>query len=167
VPGYLYPVLGSQSLNRAVRITRSRQRALGRALKGPGRERDILLQVFKSAGAAVLAWQFARAVLHSDQPFLAPLAALITVHATVYRSVRGAAQLTAAVLAGVLLAFLAARTLGVDWYSLGGVLVVALFVARWHRLGDSGLQMPITALLAMTIAGGVRDTAASRRPCST
>ena len=93
-------------------------------------------------------------LLHSEQPFLAPLAALITVHATVYRSVRGAAQLVVAVLAGVLLAFLAARTLGLEWYSLAGVLTVALFLGRWHRLGDSGLQVPITALLAMTIAGG-------------
>lgn len=144
-------------------VTRSRQRALGRALAGPGRERDQLLQILKSAAAAVAAWQVSRLLLHSDQPFLAPLAALITVHATVYRSVRSAAELSAAILAGVMLAFLTARLLGVQWWSLGLVLVVALVVARWHRLGDNGLQVPITALLAMTIAGGVRDTALEAR----
>ncbi len=146
---------------------RSRGRALRRALRGPGRERDTLLQVLKSAAAAVLAWQVSRLVLHSDQPFLAPLAALISVHATVYRSVRGAAQLVVAVLAGVMLAFLAARTLGVEWYSLGAVLVLALFLARWNRLGDAGLQVPITALLAMTIAGGVQETALEARVVET
>ena len=141
-------------IDRGLRVARSRQRALVRAVEGPGRERDVLVQIAKSAGAAVVAWQVAKVALHSHQPFLAPLAALITVHATVYQSVRGAAQHVLAVLAGVLLAFLAARTLGVEWYSLGLVLVVALVIARWQRLGDSALQVPTTALLALTIAGG-------------
>jgi len=153
--------------DKALRGARSRQRALGRAVEGPGRERDVLVQIAKSAGAAVVAWQVAKVVLHSHQPFLAPLAALITVHATVYQSVRGAAQHVLAVLAGVLLAFLAARTLGVEWYSLGLVLVVALVIARWQRLGDSALQVPTTALLALTIAGGVQDTALEARVVET
>ncbi len=154
-------------IDRALRVARSRQRALGRAVEGPGRERDVLVQIGKSAGAAVVAWQVARVGLDSHQPFLAPLAALITVHATVYQSVRGAAQHVLAVLAGVLLAFLAARTLGVEWYSLGLVLVVALVIARWQRLGDSALQVPTTALLALTIAGGVQDTALEARVVET
>lgn len=156
-----------QSLQRGRRVARSRQRDLARAVRTPGRERDDLLQVAKSAAAAVLAWQVARLSLHSDQPFLAPLAALITVHATVYQSVRGAAQHVLAVLAGVILAFLAARALGVEWYSVGLVLVAALLVARRHRLGDSGLQVPTTALLAMTIAGGVQETALEARVVET
>jgi len=153
--------------DKALRGARSRQRALGRAFEGPGRERDVLVQIAKSAGAAVVAWQVAKVVLHSHQPFLGPLAALITVHATVYQSVRGAAQHVLAVLAGVLLAFLAARTLGVEWYSLGLVLVVALVIARWQRLGDSALQVPTTALLALTIAGGVQDTELEARVVET
>jgi uncharacterized membrane protein YccC len=156
-----------ESSARSLRIAQSHRRAVARAFEGPGRERDVLVQVAKSAGAAVVAWQLARVALHSSQPFLAPLAALITVHATVYQSLRGAAQHVLAVLAGVLLAFLAARSLGVEWYSLGLVLVVALLLARWHRLGDSGLQIPTTALLAMTIAGGVQETALESRVVET
>jgi gas vesicle protein len=151
------------SVERSRRILRSRRRALARAASGPGRERDVVVQIVKSAAAAVVAWQVARLALGSDQPFLAPLAALITVHATVYQSLRGAAQHVLAVLAGVLLAFLVTRALGVEWWSLGLVLVLALALARWHRLGDSGLQVPTTALLAMTIAGGVQDTALEAR----
>ena len=41
-------------IDRALRVARSRQRALGRALEGPGRERDVLVQIAKSAGAAVV-----------------------------------------------------------------------------------------------------------------
>ena len=44
----------------------------------------------KAAGAAVLAWVVARSVLGLAQPFLAPWAALLTVHATVYRTSRAA-----------------------------------------------------------------------------
>ena len=61
----------------------------------------------KAVGAAVLAWVLARSVFGLAQPFLAPWAALLTVHATVYRTfTRGLQQVAAAVL-GVLLAFAA------------------------------------------------------------
>jgi uncharacterized membrane protein YccC len=157
MPELLHPV-------RHVRYeARSHGRSVVRAFRSPGRERDTLVQIMKSAGAAVVAWQLAVTLLHSQQPFLAPLAALITVHATVYRSVRGALQLVVAVLAGVFLAFLVARAFGVSAWSLGLVLVAALLLARWRRLGDEGLQVPVTALLAMTIAGGLRDTALEAR----
>jgi uncharacterized membrane protein YgaE (UPF0421/DUF939 family) len=136
-------------------------------MRAPGRERDVLLQIAKGAAAAVIAWQVAQVALQSEQPFLAPLAALIAVEATVYQSLRTTAQNVTAVLAGVLLAFLTARTLGVEWYSLGLVLVVALGLARWQRLGGSGLQVPTTALLAMTIAGGVQDTKLEARVIET
>ena len=136
-------------------------------MQAPGRERDVLVQIAKGAVAAVIAWQVAKVALHSDQPFLAPLAALIAVEATVYQSLRTTVQNVTAVLAGVLLAFLTARTLGVEWYSLGLVLVVALGMARWQRLGGSGLQVPTTALLAMTIAGGVQDTMLEARVIET
>jgi Na+/H+ antiporter NhaC len=67
---------------------------------------------------------------------------LIAVEATVRQLLRTTAQNVTAVLTAVLLAFLTARTLGVEWYSLGLLLVVALGVARSQRLGGSGLQVP-------------------------
>jgi hypothetical protein len=151
----------------SLRVARSHRRAVARALQAPGRERDVLVQIAKGAGAAVIAWQVAKLALHSQQPFLAPLAALIAVEATVYQSLRTTAQNVTAVLVGVLLAFMTARTLGVEWYSLGLVLVAALSLARWQRLGGSGLQVPTTALLAMTIAGGVQDTLLEARVIET
>ena len=49
----------------------------------------------KAAGAAVLAWVLAKSVFGLAQPFLAPWAALLTVHATVYRTfARGAQQVS-------------------------------------------------------------------------
>ena len=119
--GYLSDVTLAlpSSVAHAVRVAQSHRRAVGRAMQAPGRERDVLVQIAKGAVAAVIAWQVAKVALHSDQPFLAPLAALIAVEATVYQSLRTTVQNVTAVLAGVLLAFLTARTLGVEWYSLG------------------------------------------------
>jgi hypothetical protein len=148
------PHLLHDALDHGRVLVRSRQRALGRLVAGPGRERDLLAQVVKSAFAAVLAWETARVVLDSPQPFFAPLAALVTVHVTVYGSLRVAAQRVAAVVVGVLLAYVAARYGGVNALSLGVVLVAALLLGRWRRLGGEGLQVAVTALMAMTVASG-------------
>ncbi|MDT7786024.1 MAG: hypothetical protein QOF58_4443, partial [Pseudonocardiales bacterium] len=99
-----------ETVDQSFRVARSRRRALARAL------------------AAVLAWEAARRVLHSPQPFFAPLAALVTVHVTVYGSVRSGIQRVLAVIAGVLLSFAVAQVLGVNGVSLGLVLVIALVV---------------------------------------
>src|SRR4051794_38155456 len=58
---------------------------LPRRLRDPVSHTD-LLQVTKTVGAAVLAWVIAVHVFSLEQPFLAPWAALLTVHASVYRT---------------------------------------------------------------------------------
>ena len=69
------------------------------------------LQLVKTVVAAVIAWLLAERVFDLPQSFLAPWAALLVVHATVYRTFsRGLRQVTGAVL-GVLLAW-AGRELG-------------------------------------------------------
>ena len=80
----------------------------------PARFRDPiawsrLLQLVKTTAAAVIAWEIALHVLDLRQPFLAPWAALLTVHATVYRTFRRGAQQVGATVLGVLLAFAAGR----------------------------------------------------------
>ena len=55
-------------------------------------------QLVKTVGAAVLAWVVAVSVLDLPQSFLAPWAALLTVHATIYRTfAHGMQQVTAVV----------------------------------------------------------------------
>jgi len=62
-----------------------------------------VVQLGKTVLAAVLAWVVAAEVLDLSQPFLAPWAALLVVHATVYRTFsRGLQQVAAAVVAVVL-----------------------------------------------------------------
>ena len=62
-----------------------------------------VLQLVKTAAAAVLAWVLATQVLSLPQSFLAPWAALLVIHATVYRTLARGLQQAAAAIAGVLL----------------------------------------------------------------
>ena len=110
----------------------------------------------KTAGAAVIAWVVARSVFGLAQPFLAPWAALLTVHATVYRTVaRGAQQVASAVL-GVLLAFAAGAVFGVNATALAVVLLLALAIGRTRVLRDESTTAATTALVVL-LAGYSAD----------
>jgi uncharacterized membrane protein YgaE (UPF0421/DUF939 family) len=103
----------------------------------------------KAVGAAVIAWVLARSVFGLAQPFLAPWAALLTVHATVYRTLtRGVQQVAAAVL-GVLLAVAANAALGVTAASLGAMLLVAMAVGTTRVLRDESTTVAATALVVL------------------
>ena len=121
-----------------------------------------MLQLVKTVAAAVIAWVVAVEVLSLPQSFLAPWAALLVVHPTVYRSLARGAQQAAAAVVGVLLAFAAGAVLGTGTASLALVLLVGARVRRAaaraggvdHRGGDRarraahGLQRRRRLLLA-------------------
>lgn len=137
--------------------TVERVRALRRALHRPGPERDALLLLLKAAVATVLAWQFALRVLHSPVPFYAPMAALLVVDRTMIRSLSASAQRIAAVVLGLGVAWVVAHLLGVTWWTMFGVILVALVIGRWSRLGDHGLQVPAMVLLSLITARGTDE----------
>ncbi len=106
-------------------------------------------QLIKTVGAAVAAWALARTVFGLPQSFLAPWAAMLTVHATVYRSLtRGLQQVGAAVL-GVLLAFAAGSALGVNAASLAIVLLVAMAAGTTRALRAESTTAAATALVVL------------------
>lgn len=106
-------------------------------------------QLVKTVVAAVLAWQLAVHAFSLSQSLLAPWAALLTVNATVYRTLaRGLQQVGAAVL-GVLLAFAAGTTLGVNAGSLGLVLLVAMLVGSARALRAESTTAAATALVVL------------------
>jgi uncharacterized membrane protein YccC len=103
----------------------------------------------KAAGAAVIAWVLAGSVFGLAQPFLAPWAALLTVHATVYRTfARGAQQVASAVL-GVLLAFAAGAAFGVNAAGLAVVLLLGLAAGTTRVLRDESTTAATTALVVL------------------
>ena len=133
---------------------RTRGRALARAVREAGPERDGVLLLVKSAAAAVLAWLFAVHVIHSSVPFYAPMAALLVVDRTMVRSVYTSVQRIAAVVLGLAVAWGVATLVGVTWWSMLGVLFMALVIGRWTRLGDHGIQVPTMVLLSLVTVNG-------------
>ena len=117
------------------------------------RLRDPLLwtevvQLVKTVAAAVIAWLLAVEVF-SLPSFLAPWAALLTVHATVYRTLTRGVQQAAAAVVGVLLAFAATPILGVGWASLALVLVVALALGAVGPMRAESTTAAATALVVL------------------
>lgn len=85
-------------------------------------------QLAKTAIAAVVAWLVAVDVFHLSQAFMAPWAALLTVQATVFGTLRRGVQQAAASLLGVLIGFAAWRMFGLDAASLAAAVLAGLAV---------------------------------------
>ncbi len=108
-----------------------------------------VLQLAKTVLAAVLAWTIADQVLGLGQAFLAPWAALLVVHATVYRTVSRGAQQVAMTFLGVLLAFGAASVWGVSTASLAAVVALGLAAGLPRVVRAEGSTAAGTAVLVL------------------
>ncbi|MFZ1997531.1 MAG: FUSC family protein [Solirubrobacteraceae bacterium] len=109
-----------------------------------GRLRDPLMwaeasQLAKTVGAAVVAWVLAVHVFHLSQAFMAPWAALLTVHATVFGTLQRAAQQAGASVLGVLIAAGASQLFGASALALGATVVAGMLAG-----GVPGLRAPMT-----------------------
>ncbi|MFE7646922.1 FUSC family protein [Streptomyces phaeoluteigriseus] len=133
-------------------------RAARSACGGPGRERDLVVQSLKAAVAALLAWSVAGVWLGDPMALMAPWAALVLVQATVYGSLRQAAQQWTAICAGTLLASGAQAVTGDTLGALALSLPVLMLLANWPRFGDQGIYAATTAVF--TIASGAVSASA-------
>lgn len=108
-----------------------------------------LLQILKSVLAATAAWWFANSVLHSEMPFLAPWTALLTVHATVYRSFARGVQATVSSGLGVLLSFAIGALLGVQLWTFALALLIGMVASRLWWIRDEGVAIATTAIFVL------------------
>lgn len=147
---------GRRPLDRARRLT---ERA------DPVRVVD-LVQTAKTALAAGLAWWLA-GVLDLEQAFLAPWAAVLVVHETVYKTVSRGSQQVAATFFAVFLAFGLGVVLGTGPWSIGLVVLVGYLIGqlRWVKeeagtIATTGLVVIATGSIAQTdlLAGRLVDT---------
>ena len=106
-------------------------------------------QLLKTVAAAVLAWVVAAHLIGAAQPFLAPWAALLTVHATVYRTLARGAQQVGATVLGVLLAFGAGTALGVNAASLAVVLLAGMVAGTTRTLRAESTTAAATGLVVL------------------
>jgi uncharacterized membrane protein YgaE (UPF0421/DUF939 family) len=113
---------------------------------------------------AVVAFVLARLVTGTVGPVLAPLTALLVVQVTLFQTVRSALQRVGSVVAGVLVALVLSNVLGFTWWSLGVTIAAALVIGYALRLGDSVLEVPISAMLILSLPS---ETAVTGRVVAT
>jgi uncharacterized membrane protein YccC len=109
-----------------------------------------VLQLVKTVLAAVAAWVLAASVLDLPQPFLAPWAALLVVHATVYRTFSKGTQQVAATVVAVLLAAVVGEVMGLTTVAVAVLLVVALVLGAVPWLGSEATTIATTGLVVLT-----------------
>lgn len=107
-------------------------------------------QLLKTARATVIAWLFAAQVFHLQQAYLAPWAALLTIHATVFGTLRNGVRQAGASVLGVLVAFAAGQLLGLSAVSVGAVILVGLLAGAVRGLYDGTTTTAATALIVLT-----------------
>jgi hypothetical protein len=145
--------------------------AVGRVLRRPAQKSFSLVRrraqptavtIMRLTVTAVVAFVVARLV--TGDGILAPLTALLVVQVTLYQTLRTALQRVASVVVGVLVASALSNTLGFTWWSLGITIAAALTVGYALRLGDSVLEVPISAMLILSLP---TETAAAGRLVAT
>ncbi len=116
-----------------------------------------LLQLLKTAAAAILAWALSAEVFALPQSFLAPWSALLVVHVTVYRTLSlGVRQVSGAVLEsswrGRSATCSALSTLGVAVLVVVGLLFGTV---RWFR--EDTTTVAATGLIVLTTGASIHD----------
>jgi hypothetical protein len=117
----------------------------------------------KTTLAAVLAYLLASTLLgDSPAPLLAPLTALLVAQLTIFETVKSGVERVGSVVAGVLVAVLVSQFVGLTWWSLGIVIFAALAIGTVLHLGDHTLEVPISAMLVLAVAGQAGTAALDR-----
>jgi uncharacterized membrane protein YgaE (UPF0421/DUF939 family) len=141
-------------LQRTYDVLRARYRGSGQP---PG------WRTVKTTLAAVLAYLLAVALLGDEvPPLLAPLTALLVAQLTIFETVKSGAERVGSVVAGVLVAVLLSKVVGLTWWSLGIAIFASLVLGVILRLGDHTLEVPISAMLVLAVAGQTQAAALDR-----
>lgn len=115
------------------------------------------IQLMKTAVASVIAWVLASEVFSLPQGFLAPWAALLVVHTTVYRTfTQGLRQVTGAVL-GVLLAYAVGNLVGLSAVAVAVLLVIGLAAGAIPWFRDERTAVAATGLIVLTTGFSTHD----------
>lgn len=129
-------------------LSAARSEKFAAVLRRPETVTD-LLQVGKTVIAATLGWWLSVFVLDSQMPFLAPWAALLTVHATVHRSFTRGAQTMVASTAGVGLSFVIGNFLGVSIWTFALALLLGVLLSRLPWIREEGIAIATTAIFVL------------------
>lgn len=110
----------------------------------------LTLQILKTALAASLSWVVATSLLHSEYPYFAAVAAIITVQVTVADSVNKATQRIIGIIGGVLLSMLLGQWFQVSAFSIFFIILIGMGIAKALRMNQQIIsQVAISSLLVL------------------
>jgi len=120
-------------------------------------------RTIKTTLAAVLAYLLAVWMLgNQPAPLLAPLTALLVAQLTIFETIKSGLERVGSVVAGVLIAVLLSKVVGLTWWSLAITIVASLVIGMLLRLGDHTLEVPISAMLVLAVTGQAGTVAIDR-----
>lgn len=112
-----------------------------------------LTRTVRLTGAAIAAYLMAARLLEDPRPVTAALTALLIVQVTLVSTVADTARRILSVVAGVVVAIGFASVLGFSVASLALLITASLVVGQVLRLGDQLLEVPISAMLVLSVNG--------------
>lgn len=124
------------------------------------RGRKAMVRALQLTGAALAAYLVADRIFPGSRPLLAPLTALLVVQVSLYNTLTAGLQRVISVVAGVVLAVLFSTFVGFSWVTLAAVIAVSILVGQLLRLREQLLEVPISAMLVMSVGGADRPAAA-------
>ncbi|MGV3589371.1 MAG: FUSC family protein [Adhaeribacter sp.] len=108
------------------------------------------LQIIKTAFAAAASWFVATSLLHSEYPYFAAVAAIITVQVTVADSVDKATQRIIGIIGGVLLSMLLGHWFKIGAISIFFIILIGMSIAKALRMNAQIIsQVAISSLLVL------------------
>ncbi|GAA4875051.1 FUSC family protein [Saccharopolyspora cebuensis] len=122
---------------------------------------DTGLLVVKSAVAATVSWWIAAELLQAQAASFAPFSALLMVYMTVSRSVHHSVRYVVAMVGGILLAGALTTLLGEGLVTFPLIVLVALVIGQWRRLGSHGWQVAVAVMFAYQYFAQATDWRAS------
>jgi uncharacterized membrane protein YgaE (UPF0421/DUF939 family) len=124
------------------------------------RAQPTVATIIRLVTCAVFAYLIASLVPETSPPVLAPLTALLVLQVSIYRTLFSAVRRVAGVVTGVLIALELSRWIGFTWWSLAVTITLGLAVGYALRLREAVLEVPISAMLILSVGG---KTAATSR----
>jgi uncharacterized membrane protein YgaE (UPF0421/DUF939 family) len=110
----------------------------------------LTLQIVKTAFAAAASWLVATSLLHSEYPYFAAVAAIITVQVTVADSVDKATQRIIGIIGGVLLSMLLGHWFKIGAISIFFIILIGMSIAKALRMNPQIIsQVAISSLLVL------------------
>jgi uncharacterized membrane protein YgaE (UPF0421/DUF939 family) len=107
--------------------------------------------IWKAALAAGIAWDAAQ-LTGTARPFFAPLAAVLCVQVTVEDSVMKGYQRVIGIIGGVIVAYFAARYMGIHDWSIALLVLVGMGVASWIKLPSQAIsQVGVSTVMVLTV----------------